>query len=94
MKFARVQDGVVAEVFSPPEGVDIQDCFTAELVAQFKPCGADVMSGWVRKGKGFSAPAPILRNIEPEADAPSLADLKAELSALQAKVAEAMKAAS
>lgn len=94
MHYARVHDGVVAETFTVPAGLEIGDCFTAEIAAQFESCGADVQSGWVRKGKGFVAPAPIVRKAEPEEKPQTLADLQKELAALQAKLAKAMKAAS
>ncbi len=92
MNYARVQDGVVAETFIPPAGVEIGDCFTAELAAQFEPCGADVQSGWIREGKGFAAPAPIVRKADPEEKPQTLADLQKEFAALQAKLAKAMGA--
>ena len=41
MKYARIVDNKVWEVFTPPVGVDISDCFTAELVAQFIECHHD-----------------------------------------------------
>jgi len=42
MKYARIVDNKVWEVFTPPVGVDISECFTAELVAQFIECPSDV----------------------------------------------------
>lgn len=94
MHYARVQDGVVAEIFTPPAKVRIEDCFTAELTAQFEPCAADVRPGWVRKGGGFVAPAPIVRKLDPEDKPQTLADLQKELTALQAKLAKALGAKS
>lgn len=52
MKFARVINDVVVEVFSEPEGFAIDECFTPEIVAQFEPCGAEVQAGWVRNEEG------------------------------------------
>lgn len=46
-KFARVVSGVVQEVFTPPNGFNINDCFTPEVVAQFRPCPDDVEPGWL-----------------------------------------------
>ena len=56
MKYARVVDNKVWEVFTPPVGVDISDCFTAELVAQFIECPEYVDSNYTYDGKHFSAP--------------------------------------
>lgn len=57
MKYARVVNSVVQEVFTPPEGFTLQECFTAEVVAQFLPCPEDVQGCWVLQPDGsFSAP--------------------------------------
>lgn len=90
MNYARFQDGVVAEIFTLPKGMTLADCFHRDVAAQFEPCGADARPGWVRKGKGFAAPAPIVRDVKPAGDPPALADIYAELVALQAKIAKAI----
>lgn len=56
MKYARIVDNKVWEVFTPPTGVDISDCFTAELVAQFIECPADVEQNWSYENGEFTAP--------------------------------------
>jgi hypothetical protein len=56
MKYARVVNDAVYEVFTPPVGVDISDCFTAELVAQFIECPEYVEQKYTYDGTNFSAP--------------------------------------
>jgi hypothetical protein len=56
MKYARIVDNKVWEVFTPPVGVDISECFTAELVAQFIECPSDVEQNYTYDGTNFSAP--------------------------------------
>lgn len=57
MQYARVVDSIVQEVFTPPQGFALQDCFTAELVADFMPCTAEVQNGWIAQPDGsFTAP--------------------------------------
>jgi hypothetical protein len=55
-KYARVVNDAVWEVFTPPVGVDISDCFTAELVAQFIECPEYVEQQYTYDGTNFSAP--------------------------------------
>ena len=58
MKYARIVNSLVYEVFTPPAGFNISHCFTPEIVAQFKPCGAEVQGGWIVQQDGsFVAPA-------------------------------------
>lgn len=56
MKYARIVDNKVWETFTPPVGVDISDCFTAELVAQFIECPVDVEQNYTYDGINFLAP--------------------------------------
>jgi hypothetical protein len=56
MKYARIVDNKVHETFTPPTGVDITDCFTPELVAQFIECSSDVEQNYTYDGTNFSAP--------------------------------------
>ena len=56
MKYARVVDNKVWEVFTPPVGVDISKCFTAELAAQFIECPEYVEQEYTYDGINFSAP--------------------------------------
>ena len=55
-KYARVVNNAVWEVFTPPVGVDISDCFTAELVAQFIECPDYVEAKWSYVDGEFEAP--------------------------------------
>ena len=46
-KYARSVNGVVQEVFTPPNGFSINDCFTPEVVALFRSCPDEVEAGWL-----------------------------------------------
>lgn len=46
----------VAEVFTPPPGVTLAQCFNAEVAALFVPCPDAVQPGWGYDGKSFTAP--------------------------------------
>lgn len=60
MKYARVVDNIVFEVFITPAGFSIDECFTSELVAQFEQCPSEVEGGWIKQADGmFVAPSPI-----------------------------------
>lgn len=60
-KFARVFDNVVVEVFTPPIGFTIQECFTPQIAAMFEPCPSEVIEMWVKKSDGsFEPPQPSL----------------------------------
>ncbi len=56
--YARIQDGIVMELFTPPEGFGIADCFVPELAATFVevPEGVEVEQGWTFDGTTFAAP--------------------------------------
>jgi hypothetical protein len=57
MKYARIVDSIVQEVFTPPPGFALEECFTAELVTQFIPCSEEVQGGWILQQNGaFVAP--------------------------------------
>jgi hypothetical protein len=59
MKYARVLDSVVQEVFTPPAGLTIEQCFTPEVVALFEPCPEEVEQNWIKEPDGsFVAPPP------------------------------------
>ncbi len=51
-KFARVVDGVAVEVFIPPEGVKIEDCFHESIVKQFVECPNEVTANSTVSAKG------------------------------------------
>ena len=60
MKYARIVDSIVFEVFTPPEGFALEECFNAELVAQFEPCPEHVEQRWKKNADGtYSEPDPL-----------------------------------
>jgi hypothetical protein len=62
-KYARILDGVVLEVFTPPEGSALADCFHKDLAGQFHEVAETVVSGSVL-GDGGQWIAPVIT--EPE----------------------------
>jgi hypothetical protein len=54
--YARIQNGVVAELFTPPNGVSIASCFVASIATTFVPASAAVQQGWTYSGGGFAPP--------------------------------------
>lgn len=66
MKYARIVDNTVYETFTPPIGVDISECFTPELVAQFIECPDNVEHNWIYDGTVFEEPETIESIIEQE----------------------------
>lgn len=56
-RFARSENGAVAEVVELPDGVLVKDAFHPDLADQFVACGNDVVPGWLYDGKKFKAPA-------------------------------------
>jgi len=44
--YARIHEGVVAEICVPVEGFTIDQCFHPSLVDKMVSCGSDVQSGW------------------------------------------------
>ena len=46
----------VVEVFTPPKGFELKDCFTKEVAAQFVKCQPDVQVGWLYEDGKFNAP--------------------------------------
>jgi hypothetical protein len=59
MKYARIVDSTVLEVFVPPAGFSISDCFTPEIVAQFQPCADEVVGGWIVQEDGSIIAPPL-----------------------------------
>jgi len=57
MKYARIINGQVLELITPPEGYDIVDCYHADIV---KTCerfyDQDVQIGWTFADGVFTAP--------------------------------------
>lgn len=59
MKFARLTDNVVCEVFVEPEGFVLADCFTPQVVAEFESVPDEVERGYIKQEDGsFAAPPP------------------------------------
>ena len=57
-EYARVVGGTVFELFTPPTGVSLSECFTADVAAQFVavPAGQTPAQGWIYSGGTFAAP--------------------------------------
>jgi hypothetical protein len=68
MKYARLStENTVIEVFTPPEGFGIEDCFTPQVVAMVEPCPDEVEQNWIKQEDGtFVAPPPPPPAPEPE----------------------------
>jgi hypothetical protein len=57
--YARIQSGVVAELFTPPSGYTITDCFAPGLVWVDCTTTTGVAAGWTYNGSTFHAPVPV-----------------------------------
>lgn len=58
--YARIQNGVVAELFTPPAGVSITQCFHPSLVWVESDGTPGVAVGWTYNGSTFADPiAPV-----------------------------------
>lgn len=57
-KFARIENSTALEVFTPPEGFGIADCFTTEVAALFTACPDNVTPGSTVNGQGVWTIAP------------------------------------
>jgi hypothetical protein len=57
-EYARIASGVVAELFTPPAGFALTDCFHADVASQFVavPDGVSPAQGWTYDGASFAAP--------------------------------------
>jgi hypothetical protein len=84
--FARIQDGVVAELFATD--ADITQLFAPALVWVDVTGAPSVLQGWRYDGSDFTPPPPVVVVAPP---APSLADLQAQLQALAAQIAALTK---
>jgi hypothetical protein len=67
--YARIQNGVVAELFTPPNGVSIASCFVASIATTFVPASAAVQQGWTYSGGNFTAPNVAQASLEARATA-------------------------
>jgi len=55
--YARINNGVVVELFTPPSGFTLAECFHPDVVAQFVAVGsATVAVGYLYSGGTFTAP--------------------------------------
>lgn len=61
-RYARIQDGRVAEIIDLPEGVTVDDAFHPDVAAALQGVSEDVEAGWTFADGEFTAPVPI----EPE----------------------------
>jgi len=52
MKYARFNGTTAIEIFTPPEGFSINDCFHPDVVAQFEPVADDVQVNWIKQEDG------------------------------------------
>lgn len=48
MKFARFIDNAAVEVFTPPAGFSVSDCFHPSIASQFEPVSDDVDVGYTK----------------------------------------------
>lgn len=57
-EYARIADGTVVELFTPPTGLTPANCFHADIAAAFVvvPAGVTPAVGWSYAGSTFSAP--------------------------------------
>jgi hypothetical protein len=83
--FARIQDGLAAELFATD--ADITQLFAPALVWVDVTGTPGVVEGWRYDGSAFTPPPPV--SAPP---APSLADLQAQLQALAAQISALTKA--
>jgi hypothetical protein len=67
MKYARIVDSTVVEVFTPPNGFALADCFHPDLAVQYEPCPEHVEQRWTKNADGsFSEPLPLPGIAEPD----------------------------
>lgn len=60
MKYLRVVNSVVQEVFNTPDGVPIEECFTPVVVAAFEAYEGAAEILWQKQPDGtFVAPPPV-----------------------------------
>jgi len=75
MRYARINDAVVAELITLPVGVDINDAYHHEIAATFVLCEDEaVEQGWLYENETFSPPMapPELTAEEKRAAMPNL----------------------
>ncbi|WGG58173.1 hypothetical protein [Brucella intermedia] len=85
MRYARINDAVVAELITLPVGVDINDAYHHEIAATFVLCEDEaVEQGWSFNGEAFSPPVAEERSfVEIKAELKSGVDIAAETERLK-----------
>lgn len=56
MLYARISDGVVAEIINLPEGVELEDAYHPDIASSMVACDEKVREGWIYDGKIFAEP--------------------------------------
>lgn len=62
-KFARIENNVAVEIFTPPEGFAIGDCFHPDIAAKFSQVPDNVTAGSTRKGTVWTI---AVQEVQPE----------------------------
>jgi hypothetical protein len=78
--YARIQDGVVAEILET--GLDITQLFVPTLVWVDISSQPDIRDSWRYDGKGFSPPC----DVSPALRIPNVLELQAQLATLSAQL--------
>lgn len=78
---ARIENGIVAEIFATSRPID--GMFCPELTWVPVPAGAAVAPGWAYDGTSFTAPTPPVQTPSMPL---TLAELQAQLSALATQI--------
>ena len=64
MKYARIVNNKVFEIFTPHSGFSIEECFPSELVSQFIECPDNVQANWDYDGSVFIEPIVVELPVE------------------------------
>jgi len=51
MKYARIENNIVVEIFIAIDGFSIDQCFHSDLVAKMISCPTDAQTGWHYKSE-------------------------------------------
>ena len=65
MNYARIIENVAVEVFTPPDGLSLAECFHPDIAAAFVQVPAKVQVGWQKVCNGWQAPAGVEVPAEP-----------------------------
>lgn len=70
MIYARIQNGVVFELFAPPEGVPIEECFHADMDwVDITDVSPQPQPNWTYDGTNFARPVAPVIDMRPAAQA-------------------------